>query len=554
MTGQAPRTQPNADLANRAVVRIEEDRRAFAAHPWWAIERRHIWTEDEKPGPGIPAVRPLPAKEYLRIITQIWLDHPKGLLCKSRQVLMSWLFAYLLVWDSIALKGRHNIFQGKRQDDVKATGTKGLLGRARFIREHLPFHLRPEVTNQESSIVESYGNGSVMEAIPEGKHIIRSKVPSNLVMDEIAFHETGAENWDTALPASGRVWGITTPNGRDFVYDQADPGQRWDEWREWPEIATGIHGYLNQKDIFLLAVHYTADPDRRAPEYQSNLRKGYTSIRRYMRENELDFALAEGQGVWTNEFHRSRHIVDRYDPDPGLPIHRGWDFGYRGQSVCLAQVNHEGQLVLFDQLIYKYVPLSKVVQEAEIRTRRAIGGSFLSITGDTVRTIVPQVMDYGDPASRQTNAKGETDVDTMSRYNIHLLTRSTKGRKHDLIEQVRALLLPRADGKPTLVVARNSPEMDHVISMFEGGYHYEHSVTGRAEKERAAKDGFFDHIADAIQYLVDNVRPTRPGFVPEEASGTGQEWWRIDELGVGNENRPAAVEEEGPLAFRPWGY
>ena len=521
-----------ADLVERVTVRIQENKRLFREHPWWAIKNGLVLTEDEKPPPGQPAVRPFPAKEYLRIITQLWLDNPKGLLCKSRQILMSWLFAYLLLWDSIAFDGRHNIFQGKRQDDVAATGTKGILGRARFIRNHLPFDLQPETAKQESTIVEAYTNGSVLEVIPEGKDIIRSKSPSKLNMDELAFQETGAENWDTALPAVGSVWGVTTPNGRDFVYDQADPDKLWDNWRQWPEIMTGLHAYKNRNGVMLVAVHYTADEDRRTTEYQDKIRGGYTSMRRYLRENELNFVSLEGQGVWSNEFEKARHVIDKYEADPSLPIHRGWDPGYNGQACSMAQVNHEGQLVLFDQVIYKAVALPKVIQEVEIRTRRAIGTSFLTMTGDKLNTIAPSVLDYGDPAARQHNAKGETDLDTFSKYNIRLLTRTTKGRKQDLLEQVRSLLLPRSDGKPGLVVARSSPEMEHVIAMFEGGYHYAKARPGRAVKDAPEKDGFFDHIADGIQYLVDNVRPTRPGFIAEAG---GEDWWKIEDAGIGNE-------------------
>ena len=289
---------------------------------------------------------------------------------------------------------------------------------------------------------------------------------------------------------------------------------------------------MNNKGVMLISCHYTADEDRRSTEYQDKIRSGYTSMRRYLRENELNFVSLEGQGVWSNEFTRSRHVIDRYEPDPALPIHRGWDPGYNGQSVCLAQVNHEGQLILFDHVFYTAVPLSKVVQEVEIRTRRAIGNSYLVETGDSLKTVNPSVLDYGDPAARQHNAKGETDIDTLSKYNIRLLTRTTKGRKRDLIEQVRSLLLPRSDGKPGLIVARNSPEMEHVIAMFEGGYHYGKPRPGKAVQDLPEKDGFFDHFADSIQYLVDNVRPTRPGFLSEEG---GDDWWAIDDVGVGNE-------------------
>jgi hypothetical protein len=94
-----------------------------------------------------------------------------------------------------------------------------------------PPFLRPEVKAQGQTH-EAYKNGSTIEAIPEGQDIIRSKVISSILMDELGFHETSQNNWDAALPAAqggGHLWGVTTPNGHDFVYDQADADQPWDD-------------------------------------------------------------------------------------------------------------------------------------------------------------------------------------------------------------------------------------------------------------------------------------------------------------------------------------
>ena len=131
---------------------------------------------------------------------------------------------------------------------------------------------------------------------------------------------------------------------------------------------------------------------------------------------------------------------------------------------------------------------------------------------------------------RAHNPKGETDIFTLSKWGIRLVTKTTKGRKKDLIEQVRSLLLPRSDGKPCILIARNSSEMDHVIAWFQGGYHYEKPRENKAEKEIPAKDGFYDHIADSIQYLIDNVRPHRPGWAEE---GPDLTWWKDTDYGIG---------------------
>ena len=537
--------------STRLAIQVQKDVEAFKAHPWWAIEKGYVFTEDEKPPRGEDPVRVFPAEPYLKTIADLWLENPLGLLMKSRQMMISWLFAWLHTWDAISNRGRHNFFQGKRQDDVAAMGTKGILGRARFMRDHLPPFIRPKVIS-ESMISENYEHGSNMEAIPEGKDIIRSKVISKLFMDELAFHDTGEENWNAAIPAAhggGTVWGVSTPNGREFMYQQADDSKKWDNWRDWPEIATGIHGYKNRRGVLLVALHYTAKKAWRDATWQEGIRSGYTSTRYFLRERELDFSLMEGIGVWSSEFDKNFHVIDNYVPDGNLPLYRGWDTGYNGQSVCFAQINHQGQLVLFDHVIYKQVPLNRVVQEVQVKTQRAISGALTEIGLDErYRKRETTVLDYGDPATKQNNSSGTSDRDTLSKYGIRLVSRTSKGRKNDLIEQVRQLLLPRSDGKPALVVARNSSEMEHVITMFQGGYHYSKTREGKAEKELPEKDGFFDHIADSIQYLIDNVRPSRTGYLSEDPN---QDWWKDTEGGIGNTGGGQFEEDpEGPLAWR----
>jgi hypothetical protein len=170
-----PATKITQEFARRATARVREDVERFAAHPWYGIERGWIFTFDEHPPPGVPAIRPIPRKAYIKALVDLWFVEDRCLLEKSRQLMVSWIFSYLASWDAWTKYNRHNIFQGKRQEDVNATGDKGLLGRARFMRDHLPPHIKPTVTG-EATTYETYNKGSTLEALPEGKDKIRSKV------------------------------------------------------------------------------------------------------------------------------------------------------------------------------------------------------------------------------------------------------------------------------------------------------------------------------------------------------------------------------------------
>ena len=192
----------------------------------------------------------------------------------------------------------------------------------------------------------------------------------------------------------------------------------------------------------------------------------------------------------------------------------------------------------FAQIIEKHVALQEIARHAGRlndywRNHGALQVADQIGLDGRLSKIYPMDFDYGDPATRQHNSKGETDIDTLSKFGIRLMTKTSQGRKFDLMEQVRQMLLPRSDGKPALLIARNTPNMDHVIQVFSGAYAYREIRPGADEQTRPHKDGWYDHIADSIQYLIDNASPIVYGSPADEAD---PEWWKEkDGYGVGNE-------------------
>ncbi len=519
----------------RAVARAKSDLQSAREDPWWLIRKGWVYTLDEHPPKGVPPVRPLPPLRYLEALTRLWQASPRGMLEKSRQMKISWLFAYLIGWDAWFHEGRLGLIQGKRREDVDAENEHRTMGRARFIRDHLPPHLKPTVI-RENTYQESYSNGSTIEAIPQGGDIIRSKVPSRVFMDEAGFHEEAENAWNAALACTENIWAVTTPNGHDFLYRQADAGRPWDSWQKWPQVLPGLHSYRTSKGIQLVALHYTADPAERTVEAQARRREGYTSVRKYMRENELNFTLASGLGVYANEFAESFHVLEpkpdgspAYIPDPSIPLYRGWDTGYNGQACGFFQLNHDGQPVWFDQVIYKAVALPRVVQEVKLRTMKWMGRGHVVPGAPEESSRTPVIIDVGEEAAKSRNSSGESDQATLSKWGIQLRTVTVSGRKGDLVETIRASLLPRSDGRPGMLIAKNSPEMNHVIAGLAGAYHYDEPKEGKAEKELPAKDGFYDHIFDGAMNALDVISPIRPG-TPGDTAG---EWWKDQEPGIG---------------------
>lgn len=520
-----------SDLVSRALARLEADKRAIKDDPAELIRRGWIFTLDPHPPAGTPAIRPLPLLPHIEAVCKLYTQYDSGMIFKSRQVQMSWVFALLTLWQAMYNDGSHCIIQGKRLEDVDAKTDHRMLGRVRFIRKRLPPFMQPGIVKEDLA-VESFHNGSAVEAVPEGGDIIRSRVPSMMFMDELAFQDNGESSWNAARASARRLWGVSTPNGHDFMYKEADPGRPWDDWRLWPEIADGVHSYVNRHGICLIFVHESADPAKKDLKWQEQDRKGYTDQRKYLREKQGNFTLYDGMGVYSSEFSPNIHQIPSYVPDPNLPLYRGWDFGYTGQAVSFAQMNLQGQMIWFDQIIVKGVSLERVIQEVLARTSFWMGRAEMTVGMDSlVKVARPQVYDYGDPAAKAHNSRGETDLALLSQYGIRLGVKRTMGRKMDIVGNVRTLLLPRSDGKPGLLLAKNSPEMDHVAAGFAGAYRYGQTRDGKAEKEIPHKDGYYDHMFDSFQYLVDNVRPIQYGITDDVTDG----YWPSAEPGVGTD-------------------
>jgi len=543
---------PNPELLReRAIARELYETRRFKADPWFAIEQGWVQTQDEHAKDDDHSTKPFPKDDYLKYIATIVMKSQVGLLMKSRQMLMSWLFCWLLLWAAVSRKGQLCIAQGKREEDVLAKGDKALMGRIRFMRRNLPEAFRPRVL-EETKSSETYYNGSTIIAIPQGPDVIRSLTASFVFMDEIAFHPEGEEAWTAALPTikgGGRLWGVTTPNGHEFCYSQADGRLKWDDCLvKWPKALEGLHGYQNGKGMQLLALHYTADPVKRTTVYQTNARAGYTDLNLYRRENELDFSLQPGEPVFA-EFKKDLHLLPApYKINPRLPIFRGWDNSYQGQAIVFAQINHLGQVILFDCVFLKRVPLEDVVREVHRRSLQHLGAGapspdgtaptevpLLDLEGHEIpgarlakskRVVAGDFQDFGDPASEAHNTQGVSVRQTLATFGISLYTKPTVGRKLDLVEQVRALLLARSDGTPGLLVSPGpQPEMQLLIQGFLGGYAYPESRLGKAEKQRPFKDGQWDHIFDALEYMIDWLKPSRAAAVQDDLID-GDPYWR----------------------------
>ena len=222
---------------------------------------------------------------------------------------------------------------------------------------------------------------------------------------------------------------------------------------------------------------------------------------------EGQFGLLEG-AVYES-FSRETHLIDwKYDRE--LPCVAGVDFGYRKSAVIFAQpvpygaplgggrrCHHQGSWVIFDEIMPENLPTAALVDVVKSRGYR-VDWCAVDPAGDARDT-----------------ATGIPDVDLMEDAGLRCRFETSPILRHipNSVRMLDAMLL-NAQGETRLYFSRQlgapSASPRGVVRSLEN-YSYPEPRPDRPLTDMPVKDGTYDHAADALRYLVLNVRPRGPG-------------------------------------------
>lgn len=182
--------------------------------------------DDENP------VKPFPEKDYIKYLVETWLKYPLLLVPKSRQMMVSWIFAGLYLHDTQFHFGRLTFFQSKKADDAN-----DLVKRAKTMWDNEPAFLKRYREDGEWKTLgcnpQNQGNHvynlmvfpeikSEIRGIPEGGDVIRMQTASGILEDEMAFQPEAKNAFTAAKPtlsAKGRFTGVSTPEDNTFFHE-----------------------------------------------------------------------------------------------------------------------------------------------------------------------------------------------------------------------------------------------------------------------------------------------------------------------------------------------
>jgi hypothetical protein len=466
---------------------------------------------------GLDPKRAFPDKEYLRIIVQQWLANPMFHIEKSRQIMVTWIFAALWLWWVLKHPGQRVAWICKTFNDASDHIEK----RIAKMYEQIPASYQKPAAKFVDGEFRVYHNPdsqiptSTIEAIAaeKGKKSdaasqLRSFTFSGINWEEAPFQPGQAEVYGAGMPCigiGGRFNISGSANGRELVWRLAhgrmdDDGTDLlgcDDQIETLELMHGVTMW-DWNGFRHLRVHYSADPDKdpeteKGKEWYKESRSRMKITRKWLREMEISFDTPAGTPVFCDT---ERIIAETQCYDAQWKVYRGWDFGF-GTPVCLLiQVwpilDGQGNLL-----------------RKEVHCLKEFTGHNIDIANFYEGTVKPwiekylprgRVEDFGDPAGNQKEStSGKSDIEVLA--SLGVLVRSSAAR-------VETTKLDDAIGRVNIlqaIISAGDLQVDPVacaglLSDLRGGYH-------RSETGQIVKTGADDcsHRPDSLGYLIFNL-------------------------------------------------
>jgi hypothetical protein len=192
----------------------------------WALKSPHNFitvctTKDEHD--ALNPVKLFPQKPYIGEVFNEFERNEIIFVPKSRQLMLTWICCVYCLWLAKRYEHRLIYVQSKKEGDAAAlvfNGGKSKnwdAARISFLEAHLPDWLQdhPEPSSSPSRLL--YPKGSIIEAIPQGGDMVRSKVPSLVFSDEAGFQPEFADAYTAMLP-------ICKQGGKLIAVSSANPG------------------------------------------------------------------------------------------------------------------------------------------------------------------------------------------------------------------------------------------------------------------------------------------------------------------------------------------
>jgi len=325
----------------------------------------------------------------------------------------------------------------------------------------------------ETSLTLTLINGSTISLKgAEKPDNLRGRSLDFVVLDE--FADMRPEAWYEVIRPSlsdrqGSALFIGTPKGRNHFYDLWTKGtDKTDGWSSF-QYTTIEGGNVEPSEI----EQAKRDLDERTFNQEYNAQ------------------FVNYKGIIYYNFSREESV--QRSKDDGSLLHVGMDFNLDPMSAVLA-IRDGSTLKIVDEIVIYGSNTDEMVDEIKARYPNR------------------QICVYPDPAARQrkTSAGGRTDLSILQNAGFSVKVRDKHSAIRDRINSVNARL-KSADGERHLII---DPRCKQVIKSLE-------RQTYKEGTSQPDKDSGFDHMNDALGYLIDFLYPIKRQYdIPQPTRWT----------------------------------
>ena len=333
------------------------------------------------------------------------------------------------------------------------------------LKERLIEHKWVKTINNSDLTIILKNNSSITLRGADNEQSLRGVGLNFLVMDE--FADIHKEAWyevlrPTLSDTGGHALFCGSPRGfGNWSYELFKQGESNKDWQSF-KYTTLEGGQVSSQEI--------------------EQAKQDLDVRTFQQEYEATFVNYSGM-IYYN-FNRQKNIIEKYERDSAF-LHIGLDFNVDPMTAVVCIIERDIVVVVDEIQIY-----SSNTQEMcdEIRNRYRN----------------KNIVVYPDPSARQrkTSAGGFTDISILKNAGFDVRCRNTAPLVRDRINSVNSRL-KNVNGKNNLFIVKSCKNVIKSIErqIYKEGTHI------------PDKDSGYDHMNDALGYLIEYNFPLRRNFV-----------------------------------------
>jgi hypothetical protein len=334
------------------------------------------------------------------------------------------------------------------------------------LKEKMIQHKWVKSINHSDLTITLKNNSQITLRGSDNENSLRGVGLHGLVMDE--FADISKETWfevlrPTLSDTKGHALFCGSPRGfGNWSYELYKMGETNKDWKSF---------------------QYTTLEGEQVSEDEIEQAKQDLDLRTFQQEYEATFVNYSGM-IYYN-FSRDKNIVEKYSKNSGI-LHIGLDFNVDPMSAVVCVLENDRIFVIDEVQIYSS-NTNEICEE--IRTR------YKNV----------QIVVYPDPSARQrkTSAGGLTDLAILKNNGFDVRCRSTAPLVRDRINAVNSKL-KNVNGKSSLFIVKSCKNAIKSIErqIYKEGTHI------------PDKDSGYDHMNDALGYLVEYNFPLKRNFAP----------------------------------------